>query len=137
MPECTSLERYLNYLIRFVVLCPIAGCTEIRCNGYDKHFDPSVQLFYCKKHKRSFYAHTSWIPTKLTEVVLLRVILGLFQGGIQQKALAQEFNLSQSIINTLVNHCQEYVKGVLTRAKEGTEQASHRLPVMLEKVIWL
>ena len=137
MPECTPLERYLNYSVRFEVLCPIEGCTDIRCNGYDKHFDPPVQLFFCKKHKRSFYAHTSWVPVKLTQVVLLRVILGLFQGGIQQKALAQEFNLSQSTISTLVNHCQEYVEGVLNRAKDGLAHASRQLPVMLEKVIWL
>ena len=94
VPECTSLEGYLNYLIRFEVLCPVAGCTEIRCNGYDKHFNPPVQLFFCKKHKRSFYAHTSWVIAKLTQIVLLRVILGLFQRGIQQKTLDQEYNLS-------------------------------------------
>ena len=67
----------------------------------------------------------------------LKVILGLFQRGIQQKTLAQEFNLSQSTISTLVNHYLDYVEGVLNRVKERLEHVSRQLPVMLEKVIWL
>lgn len=140
VPEEPSLEPYLKYSIEFDILCPIAGCDSIKKNGKDHRHSQRTQWFWCKKHRVSFYAYTSWLMVKLTEIVIQRILLALFTGKNTGIQLARQYHISPSVISNLIHHCQDYVDHILSKIKESQEilkQDQEFSKTSLKDIIWL
>ena len=138
VPENKTLEPLFNHSIQFDILCPVAGCKEIKANGFDDNFAYPVQLYKCKVHDRSFYAHTSWLTKKLSEIIVQRILLLVFAGNVPGTQIAERYNLSASLLSKLVNQSEKYVDQVISRINAESKRFSDlHLPAMLEEVIWI
>jgi len=140
VPEDPSLQAHFNYSITFDILCPIAACDSIKKNGKDPRNSLRPQWFYCKVHSVSFYAYTSWLMARLTEIVIQRILLSLFSGKSDAVQLAKQYHISPSVISNLIQHCQEYVNYILAKIKEAQQslkQTAHFSNTASEKIIWL
>ncbi len=125
-------------MIQFDVLCPISRCKEIKANGFDYNFDHPVQLYKCKVHGRSFYAHTSWVMKKLSEIIIQRILLLVFAGNVPETQLSERYNLSASTLSNLINHSKNYVDSVISRINAESKRIKNiQLPAMLEDVVWI
>ena len=142
VPEETTLQQHLKYSIEFDILCPVSGCNFIKFNGTDNKHSLQVQKFYCNHHKRSFYAHTSWVMKNLAEIIVIRIILKLFTGRVSENYLAKQYHMSASSLSSMINSCQDHVQSIIQRIKDDVEKLKklekrEKLPGMLENVIWL
>jgi len=138
VPENQSLEPLFKQSIEFDILCPVSGCKEIKANGFDDNFAYPVQFYKCKVHGRSFYAHTSWLMKKLSEIIIQRILLLVFAGSVPGTHLAERYNLSASTLSNLINQSEKYVDSVISRIKAESKRFKHlQLPAMLEHVIWI
>lgn len=138
VPEDQFLEVHFKQLIQFDILCPVSGCKEIKANGFDDNFAYPVQLYKCKGHGRSFYAHTSWLMKKLSEIIIQRILLLVFAGNIPGTQLAERYNLSASTLSNLINQSEKYVDSVISKIKADRLRFKKlQLPAMLEDVIWI
>jgi len=136
--ENSLLEAHIKYSIEFDILCPVNGCKNIKANGFDTKFTHAVQFYKCTVHRRSFYAHTSWLMKKLSEIVIQRILLLTFTGSISGNDIAERYNLSASTLSKLVNQSEKYVDSVISRInKEASKLEQLELPVILEDVIWI
>jgi len=127
VPENQSLEPHIKHSIEFDILCPINGCNNIKANGFDIKFSDPVQLFFCKWHKRSFYAHNSWLMVKFPEINIQRIIIKSFSSSV-----------SASTISNLLNHYHKYVDHVIDKINQQIIKLQNiALPVLLEEVIWI
>ncbi|MHA1449395.1 MAG: hypothetical protein ACTSP4_08250, partial [Candidatus Hodarchaeales archaeon] len=63
MPERLELEECFKGIVEFPVHCPECGPehVKIKKNGRDNNHADHPQLFYCKRCRKSFYIHTSWV----------------------------------------------------------------------------
>ncbi|MHA1169745.1 MAG: hypothetical protein ACTSRU_18100, partial [Candidatus Hodarchaeales archaeon] len=63
MPERLELEECFKGIVEFPVYCPECGPehAKIKKNGRDNNHADHPQLFYCKRCRKSFYIHTSWV----------------------------------------------------------------------------
>ncbi|MFQ5441053.1 MAG: DDE-type integrase/transposase/recombinase [Nitrosopumilaceae archaeon] len=138
VPENQSLASHFKQSIQFDILCPESGCKDIKANGFDYSFETPIQLYFCKEHRRSFYAHTSWLMVKLAEIIIQRILLLVFAGNIPGVQLAERYNLSASTLSNLINQSEKYVDETISRInRERIGIKDLRLPAMLEEVIWL
>ncbi|MCE7736997.1 MAG: DDE-type integrase/transposase/recombinase [Candidatus Heimdallarchaeota archaeon] len=138
VPENQSLEPHFKQSIQFNILCPVSGCKEIKANGFDNNFTFPVQFYKCKVHRRTFYAHTSWLMKKLSEIIIQRILLLVFAGSVPGTHLAERYNLSASTLSNLINQSEKYVDAVISRIKRDSIRfKSLQLPAMLEDVIWI
>lgn len=137
IPESKDLEDHLSYSVEYQILCPRGGCTDIKMNGHDYKHKKPVQLFFCRKHNCSFYAHTSWIIIQITTILLQRIIEGLFLNNITATALAKQYRVSDAFISNLVNHCQDHVQAIIEHAKCEIQKVKKKVPTLLNEVIYL
>ena len=138
VPENQLLEPHFKQSIEFNILCPVSGCKEIKANGFDKKFAEPVQFYKCKVHRRSFYAHTSWLMRELAEIVIRRILLMVFAGSVPGNEIAERYNLSAQTLSKLVNQCENYVDSVIDKINENSREfLDLQLPVLLEDVIWV
>ena len=138
MPENQSLELHFKQSIQFDILCPVSGCKEIKANGFDDNFSFPVQFYKCKEHRRSFYAHTSWLMKKLSEIIIQRILLLVFAGSVPGTHIAERYNLSASTLSNLINQSEKYVDAVISRIKADSMRFKRlQLPALLKDVIWI
>lgn len=138
VPENQLLEPHIKYSIEFDILCPINGCDTIKANGFDTKFSPPVQFYKCKVHNRTFYAHTSWVMKKLTEIIIQRIIIKSFSSSVSGMEIAERYNLNVSTLSRLLNKSEEYVDLVIGKINQQKEKLKNlSLPAMLEDVIWI
>lgn len=138
VPENQSLEPHFKQSIQFDILCPVSGCKEIKANGFDDNFSFPVQFYKCNVHRRTFYAHTSWLMKKLSEIIIQRILLLVFAGSVPGTHLAERYNISASTLSNLINQSEKYVDLVIAKIKVDSERIpSLQIPGMLEDVIWI
>lgn len=138
VPENQSLEPHFKQSIEFDILCPVSGCKSIKANGFDYHLKEPVQTYKCKIHERYFFAHTSWLMVKLTEIIIERILLAVFSSSTPGIELAERYNLSAPILSRLVVNCEDYVDSVISKInQEKVQYHKLQLPSLLETVIWI
>ena len=81
VPENPIIEPFLKGFVEFEVLCPKCGPKRKnhKKNGFDRNHSKKPQLFNCNRCFSSFYAHTSWLFSQLSEVLLERIVTDLFE----------------------------------------------------------
>ena len=91
MPDDLSLSEFINVSVDFEIICPVHGpkCNEIVKNGFDRKVKGNPQLFLCKKKKKSFYPHTSWIFVQFTALIIEVILDRLFVENLSPKAIAR------------------------------------------------
>lgn len=138
VPENQSLENHFKCSMEFEILCPISGCKDIKANGFDDKFDYPVQFYKCKIHARTFYAHTSWLMQKLSEIIIQRIMLKIFSGSVPGNDIAERYKISAPTLSKLVNQSEKYVDSVINRINEEKRKYKQlSLPTMLKDVIWI
>ena len=138
VPENQSLEGHFKQSIEFTILCPVSGCKEIKANGFDYKFEQPVQFYKCKRHRRVFYAHTSWLMVKLSEIIIQRILLSIFTGCIPGNDIADRYRLSNSTLSKLINQSENYVDSVIAKINDDRLKLQNmNLPALLEDVIWI
>lgn len=138
VPENQQLELDLNYSITYPIYCPKNRCKNLKKNGFDHNHSQNPQWFKCKKHGNSFYAHTSWVISMLTEIIVNRILKSLFTGKAPASTLADDYNISASVITSLIHNNQKYVEYIINKFKEIKSTVK---PLLNEdsntKIIWL
>jgi transcriptional regulator with XRE-family HTH domain len=78
---------------------------------------------------------------RLTEIIIKRILLLVFSKSISQTQLAEQYHLSQSTINNLVNQSENYVNSLISRINADQQKLANylnnQLPAMLQQVIWI
>ncbi|MHA1169544.1 MAG: hypothetical protein ACTSRU_17090 [Candidatus Hodarchaeales archaeon] len=140
MPERVELEECFKGIVEFPVYCPECGPdnVKIKKNGLDNNHADHPQLFYCKKCRKSFYTHTSWVFKVLAEIEFERIINSLFEDKLRPKAVAKIYQVAPSLISKILNHCKEVLDQKLLKLASRREQLARggKLPVPLEDAIW-
>ena len=138
VPENKTLEPHIKQSIEFDILCPVSGCKQIKANGFEKKLKPPVQTYKCNIHHRHFFAHTSWVMVKLTEIVIMRVLLAVFSSSTSSVELADRYKSNESTLSRLVLNCETYVDSIISRINKDKEQyRKQKLPALLSSVIWI
>lgn len=138
VPENQLLSEYIKYSIEFDIFCPENGCKNIKANGFDSKFAYPVQFYFCNVHRRTFYAHTSWLMKKFTEIIIQRILLKCFLGSISNVEIAERYNLSASTLSTMINHCDDFVDSIIDKINTKRKLYAHtQLPAILKEVIWI
>ena len=140
VPEQSELEPLLKGFVEFEVLCPKCGPRRKnnKKNGFDKNHSEIPQLFFCNRCKSSFYAHTSWLLSQLSEVLLERIVCDLFEERLAPKAVAAVHKVSPSLISNIRHHFREALEqklAILAERRERLQQET-QLPVPLEWAVW-
>ena len=140
VPEDTTIEPFLKASVEFEIYCPKCGPFRhnIKKNGFDTNHSASPQLFYCKRHKIHFYAHTSWVFTQLSEVVFERIVSDLFEKKLNAKSVATIHKVSPGLISQIRYHFTETLDWKLAQlaAKRELLQMYPKLPFPLDDAIY-
>ena len=140
VPENLIIEPFLKSFVEFEVLCPKCGPKRKnnKKNGFDKNHSKKPQLFNCKRCKKSFYAHTSWLFSQLSDVLLERIVTDLFEELLTPKAVAAVHKVSPSLISTIRHHFREALEQKLAILAERRAhlQQEVQLPVPLEWAVY-
>ncbi|MHA1169286.1 MAG: hypothetical protein ACTSRU_15775, partial [Candidatus Hodarchaeales archaeon] len=122
------------------VYCPECGPdrVKIKKNGLDNNHADQPQLFYCKKCRKSFHAHTSWVFHVLAEIEFERIISSLFEDKIRPKTVVKIHQVAPALISKILHRCEEVLDQKLLELAARREQLvkGEKLPVPLEDVIW-
>ena len=140
VPEKPIVEPFLKAFVEFEVLCPKRGPRRKnhKKNGFDKDHSKIPQLFFCKRCRSSFYAHTSWLFTQLSDVLLERIVHDLFEERLAPKAVAAVHHVSPSLISSIRHHFREALEqklAILAERRARLRQEA-QLPVPLEWGVW-
>lgn len=140
VPEDISIEPFLKASVEFIIWCPKCGPFRncIKKNGFDTNHSACPQLFFCKRHKIHFYAHTSWIFTQLSEIVFERIVSDLFEKQLDAKSVATIHGISPSLISQIRHHFTQALDWKLNQLAQRREllQQHPNLPVPLEDAIY-
>lgn len=140
VPEEPSIEPFLKASVEFPVWCPKCGPNRnyLKKNGFDWNHSSHPQLFFCKRHKMHFYAHTSWICTQLSEIIFERIVSDLFEKRLSAKAVATRHQISPSLISQIRHHFTQTLEWKLQQLAQKREilQNHPNLPVPLEDAIY-
>lgn len=140
VPEDRTIEPFLKASVEFPIWCPVCGPFRhsLKKNGFDTNHSACPQLFFCKRHKIHFYAHTSWIFTQLSEIVFERIISDLFEKQLDAKAVATIHDISPSLISQIRHYFTQALDWKLAQLAQRREllQRHPNLPGPLEDVIY-
>ena len=140
VPEDISIEPFLKASVEFTIWCPKCGPFRnyLKKNGFDRNHSAVPQLFFCKRHKIHFYAHTSWIFTQLAEIVFERIVSDLFEKQLDAKSVATIHGISPSLISQVRHHFTQALDWKLNQLAQRREmlQQHPNLSVPLEDAIY-
>ena len=140
VPENPVIEPFLKASAEVEILCPKCGPTrrKIKKNGPDTNHTEKLQLFFCNRCQISFYAHTSWVFTQLSNVLLERIVHDLFEERLTPKAVATVHKVSPTLISLIRHHFREALeqKLAILAKKRRRLQQEVQLPVPLECAVW-
>ena len=140
VPVKDIFKDLINVTVDFEIICPYCGpeCQNIKKNGRETEARGKIQKFYCKTKNKSFYPHTSWIFKEFTTVILEDVMECLFVKNLPPKAVADKFNISQSLVSKIRYNCfdllQKKIDYYQTELKELKDLK--KIPLDLLSAIW-
>lgn len=140
VPNHEIINDFINVTVNFKILCPNCGPNNINIkkNGHDVKLKGRPQIYHCKTCKIHFFAHTSWIFTEFTELIIEQIMEDLFVEGLAPKAVSKKFNVSSSLVSNVRYHCFNILKQKieLLRSEANFGKKLTDLPLLTQSGIW-
>lgn len=140
VPNSDILNEFINVTVDFAIICPQCGPErqKLKKNGHDTKLQGKPQVFHCKRCKKSFFAHTSWVFKEFTNLILEQVMDCLFVKKLSPKSVADKFKVSQSLISRIQYSCSQLLEKKIEyyRSELKTLSEYENIPVDLLSAIW-
>ena len=140
VPNYEVINDLINVSVNFKILCPKCGPKNINMkkNGHDAKLKGNPQVYYCKTCKIHFFAHTSWLFTKFSELVIEDVMKDLFVECLSPKAVSNKYNVSPALVSNIRHHCFNILKHKidLIRSESNFGKKITDLPLLTQSGIW-
>ena len=140
VPIKNIFSDFINVTVDFEIICPNCGpkYQNIKKNGHDSKLIGNPQFFFCKTCLQSFFPHTSWIFKEFTNLIVENIIDQLFIENLSPKAVARNYDVSQSLISKIRYQCFDILAKKVAFLRSETEniQKLVQLPSVTQSGIW-
>jgi transposase-like protein len=140
VPDLKMFHDYINLTVDFEIICPNCGVKrqKIKKNGHDIKLEGKPQIFYCKTCSKSFFAHTSWIFKKFTNLIIEKVVNSLFIDNLDPKSISKIIGISSSTITKIRYQCFDLLskKVSIIRSEAQNVKKFENLPLIRQSGIW-